>query len=223
MRTSRSSRLGVRLWPRATRALRRGPAVAHAASRDPRPRPTPIVAGGPDLPGAASRVELPPAPPQGRASAGGPIRTWRAGGGARRLPRASRRGRRRPPERPPSRRPGSSGGRRARGAESSGYGRRRAAPDARLQPGRAGGTQPPIAERTRELVRAGGGRGRARARGAASSTARKVIGRGFDALPREEAVRPGSETRQYEAYQRKWLAGSGVVSVRGIVPRRGRR
>jgi tRNA A37 N6-isopentenylltransferase MiaA len=54
-----------------------------------------------------------------------------------------------------------------------------------------------------------------------SATARKVIGlQEFSTLPREEAVEVVAlRTRQYAAYQRKWLRRlPGVVSVRADRP-----
>ena len=79
-----------------------------------------------------------------------------------------------------------------------------------------------IAERTRRMVERGVEDEVARALAEPlSSTARKVIGlEELAALPREEAVEAiALRTRQYAAYQRKWLRRiPGVVSVRADRP-----
>jgi tRNA dimethylallyltransferase len=79
-----------------------------------------------------------------------------------------------------------------------------------------------IEERTRQMLDRGVGEEVARARARAlSSTARKVIGlEELATLPRDEAIAAVAlKTRQYAAYQRKWLRRiPGVVSVRADRP-----
>ena len=79
-----------------------------------------------------------------------------------------------------------------------------------------------IAERTRAMAERGAADEALRARaGPLSTTARKVIGlEEFGALPTAEAIDAvARRTRQYAAYQRKWLRRiPGVVSVRADRP-----
>jgi tRNA dimethylallyltransferase len=79
-----------------------------------------------------------------------------------------------------------------------------------------------IEERTRAMAERGAGdEARAALAGPLSTTARKVMGlEEFGTLPTDEAVEAvARRTRQYAAYQRKWLRRiPGVVSVRADRP-----
>ena len=165
---------------------------------------------------------------RGARALGAPLRRGGRRSGSRHAGRArSRGGRARPPERPPAGRPGA----RARGGGSvTGPERSRLWTDDTRHPTLVFGLDVPDASSSRDgstsarrrCSSAGWRRRCARALAQPlSSTARKVIGlEELATLPREEAIAAVAlKTRQYAAYQRKWLRRlPGVVSVRADRP-----